>query len=247
MKSLEGVVTGVVKEIDAAGARLKVAFPWLEASYQSHWAPIAAPMSGNNRGLFMMPEKEDEVLVAFEHGEINHPYVIGYLWNGVDKAPENSTGPSVRRLRTVSGHIIEFDDRSGQERVLIKTQGGHEIELKDSTPAYVKVKTAGGQEVLLQDTPQSLTASIALGNKITIDATGITAQLSTGVSVAASPAGVTVSAPTGMVTLNCLQASINAASVLSVNAPLAQFSGVVQATAIVASAYTPAPGNTFGL
>ena len=45
MRKIEGVVTGIVKEIDAGGARLKLAFPWLEASYKSHWAPIAAPMS----------------------------------------------------------------------------------------------------------------------------------------------------------------------------------------------------------
>lgn len=247
MRSVGGVVTGIVKEIDAAGARLKVEFPWLEASYRSHWAPIAAPMSGNNRGLFMMPEKDDEVLVAFEHGEIDHPYVIGFLWNGVDKSPESGTGSSVRRLRTVSGHVLEFDDRGGQERVLIKTQGGHEIEMKDAPSAQINIKTKGGQEVILKDAPPSLTASINPGNKITIDATGITAQISTGVSITVTPTGVTVSAPTGTVSLNCLQASINAASVFSVNAPLAQFSGVVQAMAVVASAYTPAPGNTFGL
>jgi uncharacterized protein involved in type VI secretion and phage assembly len=248
VRKVEGVVIGLVKEIDAAQAQVKLEFPWLQSSYRSNWAPIATPMSGNNRGLFMMPEQDDEVLVAFRQGNMDHPYVIGFLWNGIDKAPEDGTGASVRRLRTVSGHVLEFDDRTGKERVLIKTQGGHEIEMKD-TPgaAQVNIKTSGGQEVTLQDAPSSVTASIASGNKVSIDMTGITAQISTGVSVTVTPIGVTISAPSGVVALNCLQASINAASILSVNAPIAQFSGVVQATTIVAAAYTPAPGNTFGL
>lgn len=231
MRNLEGVVTGIVKEIDAAQAQVKLEFPWLHSAYRSNWAPIASSMCGDNRGLFMMPEEDDEVLVAFEQGNVDHPFVIGFLWNGVDRAPESGTGASVRRLRTVSGHVLEFDDRAGQERILIKTQGGHEIEMDDGGgEAQISIKTSGGQGVTLKDQPSSITARLASGHQVVVDATG-----------------VTVSASSGVVTLDCVQATINATAILSVNAPIAQFSGVVQATTVVATAYTTAPGNTLGL
>lgn len=234
MRRVEGVVTGIVKEIDAEHARVKLDFPWLQPSYRSNWAPIAAPMSGDKRGMFMMPELDDEVLVAFDHCSVEHPYVIGFLWNGVDRAPEDGTGAGVRRLRTVSGHVVEFDDRPGNERILIKTKGEHEIELKDGPAASITISTAGKQKLTLNDVPPGITVETAGMQKITVsDAPpGITASVAGGgISISATAAGVTITAP----------------SVLTVNVPIAQFTGVVQASAIVASAYTPAPGNTFGL
>jgi type VI secretion system secreted protein VgrG len=63
--------------------RVKVRFPWLENS-QSGWARVAVPIVGAG---FALPEVDDEVLVAFDHGDIRFPVVIGTLWNGVDRPP----------------------------------------------------------------------------------------------------------------------------------------------------------------
>ena len=90
MKQYAGVVTGIVKSLqdpDGQG-RIELQFPWLSESVRSSWAPVAAPMAGKERGAFFMPEEGDEVLVAFEHGNFDHPFIIGFLWNGVD-APWN--------------------------------------------------------------------------------------------------------------------------------------------------------------
>ena len=79
-----GVVTGVVtnnKDPDKLG-RVKVRFPWLSDTDESWWARVASPMAGKDRGVFFLPEVDDEVLVAFEHGDPRFPYVIGALWNG---------------------------------------------------------------------------------------------------------------------------------------------------------------------
>jgi uncharacterized protein involved in type VI secretion and phage assembly len=142
MSRFPGVVIGVVKDRDdpAGEGRIQVEFPWLAEGERSAWAPIAAFMAGNERGAFFMPEIDDEVLVAFEHGDFDHPFVIGFLWNGQQRPPESDINPSVRRLRTVSGHTLEFDDNSGQERVMILTAGGHQIELKDSAPASITIR-----------------------------------------------------------------------------------------------------------
>ena len=126
MSQINGVVVGIVKSLDDPKklGRVRLEFPWLSDKNQSQWARIATLMTGSGRGSWFMPEVEDEVLVAFDHGDIQHPYIVGFLWNGVDKPPNEEINTSVRRLRTVSGHILEFDDREGQEKILIETQGG---------------------------------------------------------------------------------------------------------------------------
>ena len=123
MKSMNGVVTGIVTKVRPGEVKLK--FPWLHESdneeKESDWARIASAMAGNGRGTFVMPEVNDEVLVAFERGSFNHPYVIGFLWNGKDKPPENDT--QKRTIKTKSGLKISFDDNSAE----IEIDGGRKI------------------------------------------------------------------------------------------------------------------------
>jgi uncharacterized protein involved in type VI secretion and phage assembly len=104
-----GVVVGRVEEVeDPQGeGRVRVAFPWLGCG-NGYWAPVATLMSGGGRGSWFMPEVGDEVLVAFEQGDVNHPYVIGFLHNGEQLPPE--TDRQVRVLHSVNGHRIELRD-----------------------------------------------------------------------------------------------------------------------------------------
>jgi uncharacterized protein involved in type VI secretion and phage assembly len=259
MRSLAGVVTALVKDLkdpDGLG-RVQVEFPWLEQSYRTDWVPIATPLTGKKRGQFFMPEIDDEALVAFEHGDFDHPFIIGFLWNGVDTPPDDDITTSVRRLRTVSGHVVEFDDRAGKERVLIQTKDkqGHQVELKDVAPPYVMVKTRGGQQIKIEDLPAAITIETATHNQISIADTplpSITIKTAAGSQVMVSDAMISISTQTGVVNVDCALANITAKSLMSVVAPAAQFSGTVIAqtviaNAVVGSAYTPAPGNTFGL
>src|SRR4029450_5219774 len=62
--------------------RVKVQFPWLDGSTESHWARVATPMAGDKRGLYFLPEVDDEVLIAFEHGAIDYPCVMGSVCDG---------------------------------------------------------------------------------------------------------------------------------------------------------------------
>lgn len=124
MKNIPGVVIGVVKSLDDPDGlgRVKLEYPWMaEESPESNWARIAAPMAGPQRGFQFMPEEGDEVLVAFEQGEIRLPYIIGYLWNGEDNPPREE--PSQRTIQTVSGHVLEFDDTEGSEKISILFKG----------------------------------------------------------------------------------------------------------------------------
>lgn len=136
---INGVVVGIVtNNHDPEGlGRVKVNFPWRGEKDESYWARITSLMAGNERGIVFYPEVDDEVLVAFEQGDVNHPYVIGALWNGKDKPPEaNSDGKNnIRKITSRSGHEIIFndDDEAKEEKIEIHTIGGHKIILDDSS------------------------------------------------------------------------------------------------------------------
>ncbi len=120
---ITGVVVGVVtnnQDPDGMG-RVKVRFPWLSDSDESQWARIAAPMAGKERGVYFLPEVDDEVLVACEHGDPRFPYILGALWNGQDAPPEtNSDGKNnIRVIKSRSGHVIRLNDEDGKEMIEI--------------------------------------------------------------------------------------------------------------------------------
>ncbi|MGM9489717.1 phage baseplate assembly protein V [Ideonella sp. YS5] len=142
-----GVVCGVVtNNQDPDGLhRVKVRYPWLNLEDESHWARVATPMAGNARGVYFLPEVDDEVLVAFEHGSLEHPYVIGALWNGQDKPPEdNQDGCNDNRsIHSRSGHVIRLSDKSGDERVEIIDKTGNNRVVIHSQDNSIQVEATG--------------------------------------------------------------------------------------------------------
>lgn len=118
-----GVIVGIVtnnKDPDSLG-RVKVKIPRISNEDESNWARVVSFMAGKERGAFYLPEVDDEVLVAFEYGDINMPYIIGSLWNGKDKPPINNDDGknNLRIIKSRSGHIIRFDDTDGSEKIEI--------------------------------------------------------------------------------------------------------------------------------
>lgn len=152
-----GVVVGIVTDNQDpdGGYRVKVSFPSFSADTQSTWARVATPMAGNNRGIYTLPEVDDEVLCAFAHGDLRFPYVIGSLWNGSDAPPrDNADGQNNQRvIRSRSGHELVFSDESGKEQIEIKSNAGHQILLDD---------TSGSEKISITDKS---------GNSIQIDST----------------------------------------------------------------------------
>lgn len=84
-----GVVIGVVtNNTDPDGlGRVKLKFPWLSDIDESTWTRIVMPMAGKDRGLHFLPEVGDEVLVAFNQGNVHDPYILGALWSKTDRPP----------------------------------------------------------------------------------------------------------------------------------------------------------------
>src|SRR5690348_16852886 len=123
-----GVAIGVVtnnKDPDGLG-RVKTSLPWMADQVESDWARVVTPMAGAGRGIYFLPEVNDEVLVAFEHGNPDTPYVLGGLWNGKDKPPEsNSDGKNDRRaIRSRSGNVIRLSDTDGDAKIEIIDSSG---------------------------------------------------------------------------------------------------------------------------
>lgn len=146
-----GVVIGVVTDNrDPDGMhRVKLHFPWLNADEESHWARVVSPMAGKSRGLYALPEVDDEVLVAFEHGSVDHPYVIGALWNGKDTPPENNDNGSNdhRSFTSRSGHVVRLNDASGQETVEIIDKSGSNRIVIDTSARKIRIEADGDIEI----------------------------------------------------------------------------------------------------
>ncbi|MDX2241480.1 MAG: VgrG-related protein [Leptolyngbyaceae cyanobacterium bins.302] len=149
---LVGIVTD--NEDPEGWGRVKVKFPTLTEDHASNWARVVSIGAGNQRGFDCLPEIDDEVLVAFEHGDIHRPYILGGVWNGQD-APPNSINENVQnskvRLRTFktrTGHQIQFieEDNSSKAGVCIETTKGHKIYLNDSDGS-ISIQSTGDLKI----------------------------------------------------------------------------------------------------
>ncbi|PZO53763.1 MAG: phage tail protein [Phormidesmis priestleyi] len=150
--NIYGVVIGIVtnnKDPDGLG-RVKIILPWLSENEESAWARVAVPMAGPDMGFYSLPEVDDEVLVAFEHGQVAYPYIVGALWNGKQKPPTaNTDGKNNQRLiKSRSGHTILLDDTPGEEKIIVRDQSGkNEIEI-DSKTNVITIKA--GQDLKIE-------------------------------------------------------------------------------------------------
>ena len=142
-----GLVVGIVIDLeDPEGiGRVLVKFPYLD-NVQSTWARLVVLMAGDNRGTFFRPEVGDEVLVGFEHGEPRRPYILGGLWSRVDRHPE--AGPAkendLRLIRSRSGHVLRFDDTSGDEKIEILDKDGQRKVILDSAGRKIRIICESG-------------------------------------------------------------------------------------------------------
>ncbi|GLZ42716.1 VgrG-related protein [Actinokineospora sp. NBRC 105648] len=178
---IPGVVTGIVTDIKETGGKqrgwVKLKFPWLDDSYESDWAR-SVQWGGQGGGVFS-PEVDDEVLVAFEQGSLDRPYVIGGLYNGRDV-------PSKHRLPLV--------DRAGKvNRRSLVSRKGHRVELIDGLTGPPGVRIASGDdrlEVRLDDTANSIA--------LTVYGPGGRRSMT---SILLDPRGITLDAGAGKLTL----------------------------------------------
>ena len=163
---LSGVRVGVVtnNEDPKDLGRVKLRFPWRDADDESHWARLATPMAGSEYGAYFLPEVDDEVLVAFEDGDIHKPFVLGALWNGSQKPPQKNTegNNDIRQIESRSGHTITFDDSEDTPNVEIETSAGHTIRLDDeSGDEHISVEGKSGKNTITLDSSKGEISVVA--------------------------------------------------------------------------------------
>ncbi len=177
---IQGVVVALVTNNDdpVREGRVKLKFPWLSDDYESDWARLVQLGAGPRSGAVFIPEVNDEVLVAFEFGDIRRPYVVGGLWNGVDQPREIDTpghtgalidNGQVRRRGIVSrrGHRAAFLDADGESGIDLITSDDRLRITLDETGMEIQVKSDG--TIVINSTGD---ISIKSGGNLSIEASG---------------------------------------------------------------------------
>ncbi|HKF75340.1 MAG TPA: VgrG-related protein [Candidatus Dormibacteraeota bacterium] len=136
--------------------RVKLKFPWLSDGYESDWARMAQMGAGPDSGACFLPEVNDEVLVAFELGDVRRPIVVGGLYNGQDR-PRLGDGlidnGKVQRRGIVSrrGHRLVFLDDPGKSGIALVTAGGSIRIALNETKNEIHVFCQGKVRIEAQD------------------------------------------------------------------------------------------------
>ena len=174
--SVKGVAVGLVTQNkDPEGqCRVKVSYPWHDQPRDSYWARLAAPMAGKDRGLVLIPEVGDEVLLAFERDDLRFPYVLGSLWNGKDTPPvANDDGKDDKRLfKSRKGHQLLFDD-GARGVVELSLNDGKKVRMDDDG---MKVEDGKGNRFTIDSNSGAVTIE-AVG-KLTIKAVSVSIEAS---------------------------------------------------------------------
>ncbi len=164
-QTFQGVVVGkVIDNVDPQGyGRIKVSFPWFSDSSESAWARCVTPMASGGRGLYMLPDVDDEVAVMFEHGAFDRPVVVGSMWNGVARPPlEHKDRLNRIRLIKTRGHTITLDDTKEAERIEVKDKAGQTIVLDSKKgAAKIELKDAAGSVVTMDGVTGVVTVDAA--------------------------------------------------------------------------------------
>jgi phage protein D/phage baseplate assembly protein gpV len=201
-----GVVTGIVTNTDDPNdwGRVKVKFPWMTDDAESDWARVVGIGAGPEAGLFVMPAVDDEVLVAFAHGDFSQPFVLGGLWNGQADLPPEGVGAS------------------RGEKPMVRTwhsPGGHWLAMYDNADNKVEVVTAGGHSLVLDDANRKITITSNGGLIIEMDDGGSKIKIESGSEIEFKTNGNIKLEASGSMDLKATQLNLEGTATASLKAP----------------------------
>jgi uncharacterized protein involved in type VI secretion and phage assembly len=201
-----------VNDPEQAG-RVKIALPWLSDDHVSDWARTVQPGAGKDRGWMVLPEVGDEVLVAFEQGDLRRPYVLGGLFNGKDTpntggiALVDGSSGAVNRRSMISrkGHRIDLQDEDGKTEGITLTSTGDKVQLVlDHTGTKVTVHSDG---TVLIEGKQGVVVD-AGSSTLDLKGTDIKLTATSGISLDGGTGAVKVTT-NGQLSLSGLDATLN--------------------------------------
>ncbi|QJW34871.1 VgrG-related protein [Cellulosimicrobium protaetiae] len=204
---LPGVVTGV-KDPDGLG-RVTVKLPVLDDGLETWWARVVQPGAGKDRGLFVLPEVGDEVLVAFAEGDLDQPYVLGGLFNRKDRPPApagvaayvgDGDGAVTRRaLVSRTGMHVQFVETPDDVRLVVSDKDGkQQVVLVQKPQAAVEIRSSGPVTVAADDTVEitaakDVTCTSTSGN-VTVKGTRVTLEGTSAIELKAPKVAISADA-----------------------------------------------------
>lgn len=173
LNQVNGVRYAEVESIEDDGYVLT----WLSSDDDAPSAParVATLMAGSERGTFFNPEPGDEVVVAFEGGDLDRPVIIGALWSDVDSPPadaDTSSSNNLRIIRSRLGHQLTFDDSSGAGKVILQTAGEHKLEMDDPAKK-ITLQTPGGLKIEMDEIARTIRVELSSTTYIQLSDSGI--------------------------------------------------------------------------
>ncbi|MBL0066434.1 MAG: type VI secretion system tip protein VgrG [Bacteroidetes bacterium] len=121
--------------------RVKIKFSWSEIS---PWVRIATPHSGKGKGWHFIPEIGEDVMVDFEGGDVDKPFIVGSLYTGAAKSGLGDDNNDIKSLKTRSGNTIIMNDKDGSITIqdakgsVLILKGDDTIELKSKKKILIK-------------------------------------------------------------------------------------------------------------
>jgi uncharacterized protein involved in type VI secretion and phage assembly len=152
-----GIYPAIVSDVNDPKklGRVKLTLPWLSSNYVTDWARVMQLGAGNNVGLQMMPHPKDEVVVAFENGQLDSPFVLGSVFGRTsgkisnDKLIENGQ-PVIAALTTKAGHQLIFDDSANSSSITLQTTNGDSCSIELDAKKGITITTKGDRDVIVK-------------------------------------------------------------------------------------------------
>jgi uncharacterized protein involved in type VI secretion and phage assembly len=173
--------------------RLRLMVPSVLGDQESDWALPCLPFGGGaTYGVFMVPETQAQVWVEFEEGDIHRPIWTGVFFQQQSDVPPDAAKdePTTRLIQTKSGHVLQFDDESGKERISLRHTKGSELSIDEN--GSVSVTDANGATLLLDADAGELVISDANGNSMKLTSSGTTVEDANGNKIEMAASGITV-------------------------------------------------------
>jgi Rhs element Vgr protein len=181
--AIKGLHTGIVTQLESdpnGEDRILVKIPIINNEEQGIWCRVASPDAGENRGIFFMPEIEDEVIIGFINEDPNNAIVLGMLHSSGKPAPITASDDNHQKgIVTRSEMKVLFDDE--KKSIGIETPAGKKITL-DEDKGVIKIEDENSNVITIDSKGIKMESA---GN-IEIKATGDVKIEGTNVSIKAS-------------------------------------------------------------
>jgi phage protein D len=151
-----GVYPAIVSDIDDPKklGRVKLSLPWLDSKYVTDWCRVLQLGAGKGVGLQLMPRPKDEVVVAFENGQLDSPFVIGSVFGKeTGKIPNTKLieqgKPVITALTTKAGHQLIFDDSADSSSITLQVKNGTSCSIVLSDKHGITITTKGDNSLTI--------------------------------------------------------------------------------------------------